>query len=61
MGTMSGRIFFNSMREEILDICNVQIAFRQGTANKGAGGIDVMQTDDFRDNLATKWQTLRAL
>lgn len=48
------------MLEEILDIRNVQKAFRQVTANKGAGGIDGMQTDELRDYLNTHWQTLRA-
>ncbi|WP_315822505.1 hypothetical protein [Paraflavitalea speifideaquila] len=49
----------NSMLEEILDIRNVQKAFKQVTANKGAGGIDGMQTDELRDYLNTNWQTLR--
>lgn len=48
------------MLEEILDIRNVQRAFRQVTANKGAGGIDGMQTDELRDYLNSHWQTLRA-
>ena len=47
------------MLEEILDIRNVQRAFKQVTANKGAGGIDGMQTDELRDYLNTNWQTLR--
>jgi len=47
------------MREEILDIRNVQKAFKQVTANKGAGGIDGMQTDELRDHLNANWQTLR--
>lgn len=47
------------MLEEIVDIRNVQKAFRQVTANKGAGGIDGMQTDELRDYLNTNWQTLR--
>jgi RNA-directed DNA polymerase len=47
------------MLEEILDIRNVQKAFRQVTANKGAGGIDGMQTDELRDYLNTNWQRLR--
>lgn len=60
MCTMPGRkFFFSSMLEEILDIRNVQRAFRQVTANKGAGGIDGMQTDELRDYLNTNWQTLR--
>ncbi|WP_199748410.1 group II intron reverse transcriptase/maturase [Pedobacter sp. KBW01] len=47
------------MLEEILDIRNVQRAFRQVTANRGAGGIDGMQTDELRDYLNANWQTLR--
>jgi RNA-directed DNA polymerase len=47
------------MLEEILDIRNVQKALRQVTANKGAGGVDGMQTDELRDYLNTNWQTLR--
>ena len=48
------------MLEEILDIRNVQKAFKQVTANKGAGGIDGMQTDELRSYLNANWQTLRA-
>jgi RNA-directed DNA polymerase len=47
------------MLEEILDIRNVQKASKQVTANKGAGGIDGMQTDELRDYLNTNWQALR--
>ena len=47
------------MLEEILDIRNVTKALKQVTANKGAGGIDGMQTDELRDYLNTNWQTLR--
>lgn len=57
--TPGGKFFFSSMLEEIVDIRNVQKAFRQVTANKGAGGIDGMQTDELRDYLNTNWQTLR--
>lgn len=60
MSTTPGRkFFFSSMLEEIVDIRNVQRAFMQVTANKGAGGIDGMQTDELRDYLNTNWQTLR--
>jgi hypothetical protein len=38
------KFFFSNMLEEILDIRNVQRALKQVTANKGAGGIDGMQT-----------------
>jgi RNA-directed DNA polymerase len=48
------------MLEEILDIRNVQKAFRQVIANKGAGGIDGMQTDELRDYLNSHWQALRS-
>jgi len=51
--------FFRSMLEEILDIRNVQKAFKQVTANAGAGGIDGMQTDELGDYLNANWQTLR--
>ena len=47
------------MLEEILDIRNVQKAFKQVTANKGAGGIDDMQTDELRDYLNANWQALK--
>ncbi len=47
------------MLEEILDIRNVQKALKQVTANKGAGGIDGMQTDELRDYLNANRQTLR--
>ncbi len=47
------------MLEEILDIRNVEKAFKQVTANKGAGGIDGMQTDELRDYLNVNWQTLK--
>jgi RNA-directed DNA polymerase len=60
MRTTPGRkFFFSSMLEEILDIRNVQKALKQVTANKGAGGIDGMQTDELRDYLNANWQTLR--
>jgi RNA-directed DNA polymerase len=51
--------FFSNMLEEILDIRNVTKALKQVTANKGAGGIDGMQTDELRDYLNAHWQTLR--
>ena len=40
--TPGKKFFFSSMLEEILDIRNVQKAFKQVAANKGAGGIDGM-------------------
>lgn len=57
--TPGKKFFFSSMLEEIVDIRNVQRAFKQVTANKGAGGIDGMQTDELRDYLNTHWQALR--
>jgi RNA-directed DNA polymerase len=48
------------MLEEILDMRNVTKALKQVIANKGAGGIDGMQTDELRDYLNANWQTLRA-
>ena len=57
--TPGTKFFFSSMLEEILDIRNVEKAFKQVTANKGAGGIDGMQTDELRDYLNANWQTLR--
>ena len=47
------------MLEEILDIRNVEKAFSQVTANKGAGGVDDMQTDELREHLNAHWQTLK--
>jgi RNA-directed DNA polymerase len=47
------------MLEEILDIRNVEKALKQVTANKGAGGIDGMQTDKLRDYLNANWPALR--
>jgi RNA-directed DNA polymerase len=61
MRATPGRKFFlvSSMLEEILDTRNVEKAFKQVTANKGAGGIDGMQTDELRDYLDGNWQTLK--
>jgi RNA-directed DNA polymerase len=60
MKATPGRKFFSSgMLEEILNIRNVEKAFKQVTANKGAGGIDGMQTDELRDYLDANWQTLK--
>lgn len=54
-----GSFFFSSMLEEILDIRNIQKALKRVTANKGAGGIDGMQTDELRDYLNANWRVLR--
>ena len=47
------------MLEEILDIRNVTKALKQVTANKGAGGVDGMQTHELENYLTANWQTLR--
>ena len=47
------------MLEEILDIRNIEYACRQVVSNKGAGGVDGMQTDKLRDFLNTNWQPFR--
>lgn len=47
--------FFSNMLEEILDIRNVRKALKQVTANKGAGGIDGMQTHELGDYLNAHW------
>ena len=47
------------MLEEILDIRNVTKALKQVTTNKGAGGIDGMQTGELPDYLNANWQALR--
>lgn len=48
------------MLEEILDIRNIRRALKQVTANKGAGGVDGMQTDELPDYLNAHWQELRS-
>lgn len=47
------------MLETILDIRNIERACKQVIANKGAGGIDGMQTDELRDVLRASWHSLR--
>ena len=47
------------MLEEILDIRNLEKAWKQVIRNKGAGGVDGMQTDELRDFLSTNCQALR--
>lgn len=59
MGSTPGRKFFLEMLEEILDIRNVQKAAKQVIANKGAGGIDGMQTNELRDYLNVNWRILK--
>ena len=48
------------MLEQILDRRNLEKALEQVMRNKGAGGIDGMQTDELRDYLNTNYQSLRA-
>jgi RNA-directed DNA polymerase len=43
------------MLEEILDYRNVQKALKQVISNKGAGGMDGMQTDELREWLEANW------
>jgi RNA-directed DNA polymerase len=52
-------LFFSSMLEEILDYRNVQKALKQVISNKGAGGVDGMQTDELRDYLEANWLLLK--
>lgn len=47
------------MLEAILDMRNIEKACSQVIANKGAGGIDGMQTDELRDFLRRAWHPLR--
>ncbi len=48
------------MLEQILDRRNMEKAFVQVLRNKGAGGIDGMQTDELRDYLNANYQSLRS-
>lgn len=41
--------------EAILDIRNISYALKQVCSNKGAGGVDGMQTDELRDFMSTHW------
>jgi len=43
------------MLEEILDYRNITKALRQVISNKGAGGVDNMQTDELRGWLEVNW------
>lgn len=47
------------MLEEILDIRNIDRACKQVMQNKGAGGVDGMQTDELRDFLNASWSPFR--
>jgi RNA-directed DNA polymerase len=48
------------MIEAILDIKNITHAIKQVSSNKGASGVDGMQTDELRDFTSTHWQPLKA-
>ena len=47
------------MLEEILDYRNITKALKQVTSNKGAGGVDGMQTDELREWLEANWMALK--
>lgn len=47
------------MLEQILDIRNIEKACKQVASNKGAAGVDGMQTGELRDFLQTGWRLLR--
>ena len=51
--------FSSSMLEEILDYRNITKALEQVISNKGAGGVDGMQTDELREWLEANWVKLR--
>jgi RNA-directed DNA polymerase len=48
------------MLEEILDFRNIQKALQRVISNKGAGGVDGMQTDELRDYLTQHWSDLKS-
>ena len=48
-----------SMLEQIMDRRNIEKALLQVEGNKGAGGVDGMQTDKLRNYLTTHYQQLR--
>jgi len=47
------------MLEEILEYRNITKALQQVTSNKGAGGVDGMQTDELREWLEANWMKLK--
>lgn len=47
------------MIEAILDIRNISYALQQVCSNKGASGVDGMQTDELRDFMSTHWQSFK--
>jgi RNA-directed DNA polymerase len=48
------------MLEEILDYRNIQKSLKQVISNKGAGGIDGMQTGELEDYFSENWLVLKA-
>jgi RNA-directed DNA polymerase len=47
------------MIETIVDIRNITYALKQVCSNKGASGVDGMQTDELRDFMSTHWQSFK--
>jgi RNA-directed DNA polymerase len=47
------------MIESIVDIRNITYALKQVCSNKGASGVDGMQTDELRDFMSTHWQPFK--
>src|ERR1700732_1418073 len=55
----TNQFVFSSMLEEILDYRNITKALKQVISNKGAGGVDDMQTDELREYLEANWVLLK--
>jgi RNA-directed DNA polymerase len=49
----------NKMIEAILDKKNIDYALKQVCSNKGAGGVDGMQTDELRDFVSIHWSSFK--
>jgi RNA-directed DNA polymerase len=47
------------MIEAILGTRNIEYALKQVCSNKGASGVDGMQTDELRDFMSTHWSTFK--
>ena len=47
------------MLKTVLDIKNITRALQQVCGNRGASGVDGMQTDELRDFVSTHWSTFR--
>jgi len=50
----------SSMLEDVLDRRNIERALKQVTRNKGASGVDGMQTEELGAYLNDNWESLRA-